>query len=174
MQPTPPTTTTTPLQIQTNSKTFKNIQTHNTQTAQLNRDKVALENRLEAEQEYVTHRLQKQLATLAAEKAALQRERSELQRQVRGRRAEGGGGGCDWRAAAGKGCGQTAHSVGNACLRSTQACMPSMPQPPALPATTTNITSSSSPSKHHHHHHDANRSATSSAPSSASTATAPL
>jgi len=50
---------------------------------QLNRDKVALENQLEAEQEYITHRLQKQVAQLAGEKAGLQRERSELQRQVR-------------------------------------------------------------------------------------------
>jgi hypothetical protein len=50
---------------------------------QLNRDKVALENQLEAEQEYITHKLQKQVAQLAGEKAALQRERSELQRQVR-------------------------------------------------------------------------------------------
>ncbi len=44
---------------------------------------MALENQLEAEQEYITHRLQKQVAQLAGEKAGLQRERSELQRQVR-------------------------------------------------------------------------------------------
>lgn len=48
----------------------------------LAKDKVELENRLEAEQEYVTVKLQKQLARLAADKAALQRERGELQRQV--------------------------------------------------------------------------------------------
>ena len=43
---------------------------------------MALENQLEAEQEYITHRLQKQVAQLASEKASLQRERGELQRQV--------------------------------------------------------------------------------------------
>jgi hypothetical protein len=58
--------------------------------ASLHRDKVDLENQLEAEQEYIMNKLTKQVDGLAADKGALQRERSELQRQVRGEGREGG------------------------------------------------------------------------------------
>ncbi len=48
----------------------------------LNKEKVDLENQLEAEQEYVVNKLQKQLEGLAKEKMHLQQEKLELRRQV--------------------------------------------------------------------------------------------
>ena len=48
----------------------------------LNREKVDLENQLEAEQEYIVNKLQKQVERLAKEKGALQQEKNDLQRQV--------------------------------------------------------------------------------------------
>lgn len=45
-------------------------------------DKANLENSLEAEQEYITHKLTKQVDKLGSEKAALVREKGELQRHV--------------------------------------------------------------------------------------------
>ena len=52
------------------------------QQATLNKEKVDLENQLEAEQEYIVNKLQKQLESLAKEKLHLQQERTELRRQV--------------------------------------------------------------------------------------------
>lgn len=45
---------------------------------------VDLENQLEAEQEYILNKLQKQVDKLAGEKSGLAKEKSDLQRQVRG------------------------------------------------------------------------------------------
>ena len=53
------------------------------QQAALNKEKVDLENQLEAEQEYVVNKLQKQLEGLAKEKLHLQQEKLELRRQAR-------------------------------------------------------------------------------------------
>ena len=53
------------------------------QQVKLNREKVDLENQLEAEQEYIVNKLQKQVDRLAKEKAALQQEKADLQRHVR-------------------------------------------------------------------------------------------
>ena len=53
------------------------------QQAALNKEKVDLENQLEAEQEYVVNKLQKQLDSLGKEKSHLQQEKLELRRQVR-------------------------------------------------------------------------------------------
>lgn len=46
-------------------------------------EKEVLENQLEAEQEYIVHKLQKQAAHIAAERQALQLEKGDLKRQVR-------------------------------------------------------------------------------------------
>lgn len=46
------------------------------------REKEVLENQLEAEQEYIVHKLQKQAAHIAAERQALQLEKGDLKRQV--------------------------------------------------------------------------------------------
>ena len=45
-------------------------------------EKEVLENQLEAEQEYIVHKLQKQAAHIAAERQALQLEKGDLKRQV--------------------------------------------------------------------------------------------
>ena len=45
-------------------------------------EKEVLENQLEAEQEYIVHKLQKQAAHIAAERQALQLEKTDLKRQV--------------------------------------------------------------------------------------------
>ena len=45
-------------------------------------EKGVLENQLEAEQEYIVHKLQKQAAHIAAERQALQLEKTDLKRQV--------------------------------------------------------------------------------------------
>ena len=45
-------------------------------------EKEVLENQLEAEQEYIVHKLQKQAAQIAAERQALQLEKTDLKRQV--------------------------------------------------------------------------------------------
>ena len=45
-------------------------------------EKEVLENQLEAEQEYIVHKLQKQAAHIAGEKQALQLEKGDLKRQV--------------------------------------------------------------------------------------------
>jgi coiled-coil domain-containing protein 6 len=47
------------------------------------REKEVIENQLEAEQEYIVNKLQKQAMGLAAEKQALQLEKADLKRQVR-------------------------------------------------------------------------------------------
>lgn len=52
------------------------------QQLRLNREKVDLENQLEAEQEYIVNKLQKQVDRLAKEKAALLQEKHSLQRHV--------------------------------------------------------------------------------------------
>lgn len=46
-------------------------------------EKEVLENQLEAEQEYIVHKLQKQAAHIAAERQSLQLEKGDLKRQVR-------------------------------------------------------------------------------------------
>ena len=48
----------------------------------MSREKEAIENQLEAEQEYIVNKLQKQAMGLAAEKQALQGEKADLKRQV--------------------------------------------------------------------------------------------
>ncbi|CAL8464471.1 g4006 [Coccomyxa elongata] len=48
----------------------------------MSREKELIENQLEAEQEYIVNKLQKQAMGLAAEKQALQHEKAELKRQV--------------------------------------------------------------------------------------------
>lgn len=53
------------------------------QQATLNKEKVDLENQLEAEQEYIVNKLQKQLEGLGKEKIHLQQEKAELRRQVK-------------------------------------------------------------------------------------------
>jgi hypothetical protein len=50
----------------------------------MSREKEAIENQLEAEQEYIVNKLQKQAMGLAAEKQALQGEKADLKRQVGG------------------------------------------------------------------------------------------
>ena len=45
-------------------------------------EKEVLENQLEAEQEYIVHKLQKQAAHITAERQALQLEKGDLKRQV--------------------------------------------------------------------------------------------
>lgn len=47
------------------------------------RDKIDLENHLEAEQEYIMNKLQTQVDKLATEKGGLHKEKSDLQRQVK-------------------------------------------------------------------------------------------
>jgi len=53
------------------------------QQQRLNQEKVDLENQLEAEQEYIVNKLQKQVDGLAKEKANLQQEKADLRRHVR-------------------------------------------------------------------------------------------
>jgi coiled-coil domain-containing protein 6 len=48
----------------------------------MSREKEMIENQLEAEQEYIVNKLQKQAMGLAAEKQALQLEKTDLKRQV--------------------------------------------------------------------------------------------
>ena len=48
----------------------------------MSREKEVIENQLEAEQEYIVNKLQKQAMGLAAEKQALQGEKADLKRQV--------------------------------------------------------------------------------------------
>ena len=48
----------------------------------MSREKEAIENQLEAEQEYIVNKLQKQAMGLATEKQALQVEKADLKRQV--------------------------------------------------------------------------------------------
>jgi hypothetical protein len=52
------------------------------QQLRLNQEKVDLENQLEAEQEYIVNKLQKQVDGLAKEKAHLQQEKADLRRHV--------------------------------------------------------------------------------------------
>lgn len=48
----------------------------------MSREKELIENQLEAEQEYIVNKLQKQAMRLATEKQALQLEKTDLKRQV--------------------------------------------------------------------------------------------